>query len=188
MTVAAAILAAGASRRLGSPKQLVRHRGVPLVRAVVREVCAAGCDRVAVILGANATEVVPVLAGLAVELEVNTAWREGVASSIRRAVAWARSIGAHTLALATCDQALLTAAHLDALLALHARTGSIAASRYADRAGIPAVFGARDFTELAALRGDAGARALLETRRVATVDWDDGVHDVDTPEDVVRIA
>ena len=188
MTVAAAILAAGASTRLGTPKQLVKMRGVPLVRAITSEVCGSGVDRVAVILGANATEVMPVLHGLHVELELNTAWREGMASSIRRAIAWARSIGASTLVLATCDQAKLTSEHLDALLALHARTGSIAASRYAGGAGVPAVFGARDFAALAALRGDAGARALLATRKVMTVDWDDGELDVDTPADIVRIA
>jgi CTP:molybdopterin cytidylyltransferase MocA len=182
--IAAALLAAGASRRLSRPKQLLPCRGAPLVRAVASELSATCCDRVVVVLGAHAGVVAPALAGLPIALEVNVLWSEGIASSIRCAVAWALRAGCDRLALVACDQPRLRAAHVDALIALHRTCAGIVASRYAGVAGTPAVFGASDFPSLVALAGDSGARHLLASAR--TIDWPAGAYDVDTPEDVAR--
>jgi molybdenum cofactor cytidylyltransferase len=77
----------------------------------------------------------------------------------------------------------LTAAHVDALVAEHARTGRPVASGYAGIGGVPAVFGARELHALAALRGDVGARAILASAAAATVDWAAGAFDIDSPDD-----
>jgi CTP:molybdopterin cytidylyltransferase MocA len=180
MRVAAAILAAGASRRLGRPKQLLPYRDTTLLRAVAVEVCAAACDHVIVIVGAYASAVSANVAGLPLSVVRNIHWREGVASSIRRAISWAVRAEYDGLALIVCDQPRLTRAHLDRLIALHRVTGRPAASRYDGIVGVPAVFGAHEFAALATLTGDVGARRLLASSAVATIDWPDGIFDIDS--------
>ena len=169
MTVVAAILAAGESRRLGHPKQLVEIEGEALLRRTARIALAARVDRVAVVLGAYREQIAPVLAGLAVEVLDNAEWREGMASSIRAAVEWARA--ADHLLLLVGDQPRLTTAHLDALIERRALVGS----RYAGVVGVPALFPAASFTELAALRGDRGARGMITDG----IDWEPGAIDID---------
>jgi len=180
MIVAAAILAAGASSRLGRPKQLLPFRGTTLLRAVVREVCAASCDRVAVVLGAYAGSVAPELDGLPVASLANVLWTEGMASSIRCGVAWAVRSRCEALLVALCDQPRLTAAHLETLLQVYRRSPGPVASRYAGTLGAPAIFDRASFPALFALTGDAGASRLLAS--ATPVDWPDGALDVDTPE------
>src|SRR5262245_65310471 len=86
VAVHAVLLAAGGSRRLGRPKQLVRLEGLSLVRRAVDIVSAAQVDSVTVVLGAAADEVQRELAGVACRVAVvhNDAWERGMGSSIRR--------------------------------------------------------------------------------------------------------
>ena len=179
MSIGAAILAAGGSRRLGHPKQLLPFRGTTLLRAVAREVCAARCDRVAVVLGAHAGAVAPTIADLPIAPLSNVLWSEGIASSIRCAVAWAMQSALDALLLVVCDQPQLTAQHVDRLIAAHRATGRAVASRYSDVAGVPAIFGGADYPALCGLSGDIGARGLCAAS--AMIDWPEGAFDVDTP-------
>jgi len=172
---ALAILAAGASTRLGRRKQLVELDGEPLVRRAARLACASSCARVAVVLGAFIDDIRPALDGLPVDILGNADWREGMASSIRVAVRWAT--GASGLVLALCDQPALTTAHLDALIA----AGGLVGSAYASTVGVPAHFPADTFAQLALLTGDRGARDLLATAR--SIPFPDGDRDVDTEAD-----
>ncbi|HEY2365499.1 MAG TPA: NTP transferase domain-containing protein, partial [Polyangiaceae bacterium] len=87
--IAALVLAAGSSNRLGTPKQLVPIDGRPLVRHVVEAANASSCDAVAVILGAHAQRIEGAIGGLDVVMLPNARWIEGMASSIRVGVAWA---------------------------------------------------------------------------------------------------
>lgn len=169
MTTVAIILAAGASRRLGLPAQLVEIGGEPLVRRIA-QVALAACDRVAVIEGA-----VPLgepLAGVPVEVVRNSGWEEGIASSIRAGIRWASE--ADAAVLLTCDQHELSPSHLRALLAHR-----FAASRYDGELGIPAVFPRGSFPALLELEGDRGARPLLAC--ATPVDWPAGARDLDAP-------
>jgi CTP:molybdopterin cytidylyltransferase MocA len=178
--VAAAILAAGTSRRLGRPKQLLPFRGTTLLRAVAAEVCAAACDHVFVVVGAHATAVAQTVADLPVTIVLNAKWSEGIAASIRLATQRARDTRSDALALIACDQPQLSRMHVDRLIAMHRQTGQPAASGYAGLAGIPAVFGAREFAALASLIGDTGARHLLARSNAIAVEWPEGACDVDT--------
>lgn len=172
MSVALAVLAAGASTRMAPrKKQLVELDGEPLVRRAARLALASRAAHVAVVLGAYADDIAPALAGFAITRLDNPAWSEGMASSVHVATAWAASLdasaaaslSASALLLCVCDQPAVTTAHLDALIAAHlADPARTIGSAYAGAIGVPAVIPRARWPELLALRGDRGARALLE--------------------------
>jgi molybdenum cofactor cytidylyltransferase len=184
-----AVLAAGASTRLGRPKQLVYAgtRG-PLVRLAAGAVLESGCARVAVVVGAFRGAVVESLRGLAVEVVVAPDFTEGMAASIRAASAWAAGGGAEALLLTVCDQPQLDAAHLRSLLTASEGGTRLAASAYAETLGVPAVFPSGCFAALAALRGERGAAGILRSDpTVASVPWPAGAFDLDTPSDLAQL-
>lgn len=187
MSIAAVVLAAGPSRRFGRPKLLVPYEGTTLLDAVVARVCAAGCTRVGVVVGAHAAEIAHAIAARPVELIENAQWEEGIASSLRAAVAWARGTTCDGLLVCVGDQPFLTTEHL---LRLCSRfmTHRPVASRYRDASDIPAIFGRESFDSLDALRGDRGAREILLRQRAAVVEWPDGEVDIDQPSDLDRLS
>jgi molybdenum cofactor cytidylyltransferase len=181
MTTAAVIVAAGASARMGEPKQLVSLAGETLLERAVRVAREAGCSPVVMVLGAEAERVSSSCNLGDAVVAVNQRWREGMASSIRAGIEALRAgiagIGeVHGVVVMTCDQPAVTAEHLRALAA----TGEVTASEYAGRRGVPAYFPASSFVALQALTGDAGARELLRGARA--VELNGGELDVDTPE------
>ena len=184
--IAGVVLAAGGSARLGTAKQLVPLRGVPLVRRVARAALRAGLAPVAVVVGARDRDVARALEGLAVHVVRNALWREGIASSIRcgvRAVRTDRRVSG--VVLMVCDQPRLGAPVLRRLVAAHERhrEADAVASAYARTLGVPALFPRRRFPALSRLRGDRGAKDLLrrDRRSVVAVDWPAGAVDVDRP-------
>ncbi len=183
MSVACAVLAAGASRRLGYPKQLALHHGVPLVRRAALCAASSPASEIAVVVGAHGVQVSAAVSDLSLTVLDNPEWSEGLAASIRVAVAWAESRSCAGLLLVLCDQPRLTAKHLCHLIECFEQGGIAVASSYAGKNGVPAVFARADFGELSALKGDIGAGRLLnDGALVVDVDWPDGAFDVDTRE------
>jgi CTP:molybdopterin cytidylyltransferase MocA len=179
VSVAAVVLAAGASRRLGSPKQLEMLGGETLLKRAVRVAAEAGCSPVIVVLGADAESVLRAGLPEGVIPVMNDQWIEGMGASIRVGI---RACGAAVegAVVMACDQPAVTAGHLRRLMAGRV----VRASRYAGRNGVPAFFSRAHFDELAALTGDVGARALLSSAE--TVDLESGELDVDTMGDLGR--
>jgi molybdenum cofactor cytidylyltransferase len=167
LKVAAVVLAAGASTRLGEAKQLAEVGGERLLQRVV-------------VLGARAEAVRAACALDGASVVVNESWSEGMASSVRTGVA-AAGDDLDGWVLMTCDQPAVTAEHLRALIAAAAET---VASRYGGKLGVPAFFPAARRGELMALRGDAGARGLLKGAR--EVELAGGELDVDTAESLAE--
>lgn len=186
--IVCAVLAAGGSTRLGTPKQLLEVDGVPLVRRAVDAVSAIGCSAVSVVLGAAADLVAAALDGLSVTRLANPDWTRGLSSSLRVAVDWADATGADALLISVCDQPYLHAAHLARLCDAYRSTHGKVASGYASVRGVPAVFDRRDYAALRALRGDRGAGCLLSADDVTVIGWPEGQVDLDTCEDVVRFT
>ena len=191
--VAAVVLAAGASRRLGRPKQLVPFRGEPLVRRAAYAALGAGADPVVTVIRSGDDAVAAILSELPVELVENADAASGMASSVRSGVAHLRSsvpdLGA--VLLLTCDQPLVDAAYLESLLHAWRRTGRpIVASEYGGLPGVPVVMSAELVDELLAVEGDTGARDVVrrDPERVATVPFPGGEVDVDTALDLERLG
>jgi molybdenum cofactor cytidylyltransferase len=186
----AIVLAAGASTRFGSAKQLARVGGRSLLHtAVARAVEVAG-TAVTVVLGARAAELTPLLAHSQASVIINRDWREGMASSIRAGVARLPSSCTGVL-LTLVDQAAVTTEDLQRLLgAWRRQPEQIAAARYVNTTGVPAIFPRSTFSELLALRGDVGARVLLNRNPggVVRVPMARAAIDIDTPEDLLKMG
>lgn len=185
------VLAAGGSSRMGRPKQLLDVDGEPLVRHAARVALDAGSGRVLVVLGAEAERVRAAIEDLDLAIVVNPDWREGLASSLRAGVAEVERIApdARGLIVLPADQPRMPALHLRRIDEAQRRSSAtVVASDYGDHRGPPAYFGHRHFAALKALRGDAGARELLQVDGVETVAAPAGSDlDLDRPADLLRL-
>ncbi len=189
--IAAVILAAGASSRFGSPKALLEFEGRTLLSRAVRCALDGGCDPVVLVLGSGARRCRDEAAGEPVQVVVNSDWGEGMGSSIRAGIsALAGRTGIRGALLLTCDQPLLTSSLVaDMRIAFEGFAAdsprSAVVCGYAGTRGIPALFGALLFASLERLRGDRGAKSVLEhdADEVRVIDWPDGAVDIDRPED-----
>ena len=179
------IPAAGASTRFGSPKQLARVRDRAMLATVVDRALESGHGPIAVVLGAHANEIMPMLQDKPVTVVINDAWREGLSSSIRVGV---RSLlGSPGILIWLGDQLAVTVADLRRLIAAWDDDRSrVAASRYDGTVGVPAILPSSEYADLLALRGDRGARHLLRSRSGHTtiVDMANAAIDIDAPMDL----
>lgn len=185
----AVVLAAGASTRFGSPKQLVRVAGRPLLHTAVTRAAEVTGNALIVVLGAGAGQLAPLLKHSPGSIVVNHNWREGIASSIRTAVSRLPPTCAGVMLL-LADQAGVSADDLKRLAGTWRKQPQyIAAALYGGVCGAPAIFPRNTFRELAQLRGDAGAWPLLRRNpdRIVRVPMPSAALDVDTPEDLLAI-
>ena len=183
MTIPAVLLAAGASRRLGRPKQLVALEGETLLRRAARA-ALAGCAPVLVVVGSRATDMAANLEGLPVTVVENPGWEEGMASSIRAGIR-ALPAGAAGVLFLVCDQLAVDGALVTRLLEVQGgHPDAVVACGYAGTRGTPSIFPARCFPALLELQGDQGARGLLRGEGVVVVPFPEGDADVDCPEDL----
>jgi len=189
MPVAAIIVAAGASTRLGQPKQLVKINGESLLQRAIRCVQQAGASPVFVVLGSDRELIRNAIDFGAVSIVVSENWEEGMASSIRAGVQAAA--GSEGLLLMTCDQPRVTAEHVRAMIeTFEGRPEPVlVASTYAGVRGTPVIFPREAEGTLLALRGDTGARSLLQHPHwpVISLSLEGGEIDIDCPDDLKSI-
>lgn len=184
--IAAVVLAAGESSRMGLPKQNLRLRGVPMLQAVLDTIRGTMVDRVVVVLGAHEPEVRKGVDFRGVRVVVNMAHREGMSASIRAGLAEVPNAEAALIVLG--DQPLLDPRTVDALIRAYRSSGSpIVVPVYEGRRGNPVLFDSRLFREVMAVTGDVGAKAVVRAhpREVLEVPVGDQgvVVDIDLPAD-----
>lgn len=189
--IAAIVLAAGSSSRLGKPKQLLRFGGTTLLRRTINAALGAGCDPVVVVLGSNETEVREEIAQLPVVATANAAWVEGIGTSIRAGVARASEHDeVSAVVLLVCDQPFISADVVRILIGLRASAHKpIAAAQYDATIGVPALFDRSIFQELLGLPDADGAKRVIlsDPERVALCPFPGGAIDIDTAGDYERL-
>jgi molybdenum cofactor cytidylyltransferase len=161
--VVAVVLAAGFSTRLGTPKQDIVFEHETLLERATRLARSVADDVIVV------------------TRELNPDAAEGIASSIRAGVRLAAPNARILIML--CDQPRITIGHLRDLVSIDV---PIVATGYAGIAGVPAVFAPEFASELLALRGDRGARVVIEAHRgvARVVTFEDAAVDIDTTDDL----
>ena len=192
-SVAAVVLAAGPSTRMGQPKQLLEFRGEILLKRAALSALEAGCRPVVVVTGAYADISRKALRGIDVIEARNEQWKLGIGSSVRAGVEAVieAAPGVDAVVLMLCDQPFATREVIARLIKSRHETGrAIIASSYAESYGAPALFSREHFVELSALSADVGAKHIIQKHlaRVHIVPFPEGKIDIDTPEDFAQLS
>ncbi|MES1213909.1 MAG: nucleotidyltransferase family protein [Bacteroidota bacterium] len=182
------LLAAGASMRMGSPKQLLRYKGKSFLQNMISAAINASLQPVIVVTGANASAITNELKEENVQVVNNSDWKEGIASSIRCGIDHVQKQypTCDGVIITVCDQPHITPALLKQLIAKQLTSGKpIAASAYENTTGTPAIFHKSFFPELLSLKGDKGAAKIIRQHAdaIGTIEFPMGRFDIDTPED-----
>jgi molybdenum cofactor cytidylyltransferase len=187
--IAAVMLAAGLARRMGRQKLLLQLQGKPVVRWSVEHI-VSHVEDVVVVTGPDDTAIRQALEDLAVRFVVNPRPQDGQGTSIAAGIGALKPWTTAAL-IALGDQPRMPATVVPALLDALRRSGkAIVAPVYQGVQGTPVVFSSEVFGELRALKGDAGARAVVKENpeRVELVAFDLAMPpDVDTPEDYAKL-
>ena len=182
------LLAAGASSRLGSPKQLLEYHGKTLLQHSLDVAIDSGNQPVVVVLGSGAADIKKKLDARTANIVVNMKWQEGMASSLRFGVQSLLTIdpSMEALILMVCDQPFVSTSLLENLVRAHTETGKpIVSCSYGNTFGPPALFNNSLFDELLQLKGDTGARSVIKKHvaEVEVVSFPEGNLDIDTDND-----
>jgi molybdenum cofactor cytidylyltransferase len=185
-TIGLIILAAGASTRMGTPKQLLPFQGRSLLRYIAEEAISSCCDPVVVVLGSQPDQMKPEIDRLAVHMIENQQWATGMSTSIAAGVTALTTIDPDldAVVIVLCDQPFVSTELLNRLVESYRATQSlIVASAYADTLGVPALFDRSLFPELMTMSTNAGAKSLIEkyAGTVCELPFPDGAIDLDTP-------
>ena len=182
------LLAAGASARLGKPKQLLLYQGKTLLQHGIQEAVATGAKPIIAVLGANADFLIKETVNQSIEVILNNNWNEGMASSIRCGInhLLETAPGTDAAIIMVCDQPYVTTQLLKDLVKMYQETRKpIVASSYYNNQGTPALFDKTIFAALLELKGDVGAKRIMKANPdlVALVNFPLGNIDIDTIED-----
>jgi molybdenum cofactor cytidylyltransferase len=195
LPVGLVILAAGASTRLGRPKQLLMYERSSLLRRAAQTALASVCNPILVVVGAYATQLMDEVSDLPVQVIINPYWKKGMSSSIRTGIE-ALQAGAppdrraEAAVIMLCDQPFVTSQIINELVMAYRATGQpIIASEYGGTLGAPALFKNALFPDLRALKEAEGAKKVIERHagEVFRIPFAQGAIDIDTPADYAQL-
>jgi molybdenum cofactor cytidylyltransferase len=190
--VAAIVLAAGMSRRMGTPKQLLRLGGKSLLEHTLSSVRGSGVDEIVLVLGASADEVRRQLATDGLRVVVNPDFQQGMGTSLRTGLA-AVSASMRGALIVLADQPFVRSSTLDQMIAYREKhTPQILIPLYRGFRGNPVLLDRSVFPELMNLTGDIGCRAIFgshtESIHKLAVDDPGILLDIDSAEDWERLS
>lgn len=186
------LLAAGASTRLGKPKQELLFEGQTLLQRATQAAVDSVCSPVVLVLSPNSDISLPESEDTAVITVQNQEWEEGMASSIRCGLNKLLAVEPDITSciFMVCDQPYANQALLNKLVQVKNESGkSIVACGYKDTLGTPVLFDKTFFPELLALKGQEGAKKVIfkQNDAVASVTFSLGAIDIDTAEDYTKL-
>ncbi len=191
--IAAVVLAAGRSTRMGPRNKLLEDLGgVPMVRHAVLTALASRARPVLVVTGHQQAEVAAALSGLDVQLTHNPHYAEGLSTSLAAGIA-ALPPNLDGALIALGDMPGVRPEHLDRLIASFApKEGrAICIAMHEGKRGNPVLFAAAFFPELTAIAGDTGARHIIGQHQELIAEIEIGspavLMDVDTPEALAKL-
>jgi len=182
-SVSVLIPAAGASRRLGQPKQLVLYKGKPLIQRAIESAETLAPREIIVVTGADADSVLSVAQKTSAQCVHNPDWASGMGNSIATGANMADQASNGLLVL-LCDQWGIRARDLQLLARTWlSDTGRIVCATTEGRLGPPVIFPSTCFASLRVLQGDHGAHSVLEANPdlLTTVPMNHAATDLDTP-------
>lgn len=168
--VAIVILAAGMSRRLGRPKQVLPLAGEPIVAHVGRLAHASKAARVMAVVGGAREETMAALNDIVDEIIINDEYEQGQGTSIAAGVRYLQSTShmlgsCEAIVFLLGDQPGVDPSVINGVIEAWEDGARIAMARYTDRAGHPVLFDRVYWKELAQLTGDVGGRAVIDKHR-----------------------
>lgn len=190
--IAIIILAAGASTRMGTPKQLLFYQGRTLLRQITEVAIASVCKPAIVVLGSNADKMRAEINSLPIVVVENLQWSVGMSASINSGMEVLRTLGNNleAVVLTVCDQPLISPQIINQLVeTYHFTKKPIIACEYANTLGVPALFDHTLFSELTALQGTQGAKQIIynHIHQVIPISFPQGAIDIDTPENYQQL-
>lgn len=183
------ILAAGASRRLGQPKQLVKFKGETLIRRMANEAVSAQIGGVTVVTGNKREVIEKEITDLEVNIFYNEEWEEGIGASIRNGLenVLSRNPNTNAILITMVDQPFVNAAHLQKLAkAYDPSRPMIIASAYRGTFGVPVLVDNFYFDMLKGLKGDEGGKKIFVNylKNIVEIPFIEGSIDIDEQEDL----
>jgi molybdenum cofactor cytidylyltransferase len=190
--IAAILLAAGKSARMGTNKMLSDFKGTPMVRATATQILKSAVDELVVVTGNQQADVSAALAGLKLRTVYNEHFAEGLSTSLRCGIeAVADTVDAVIVCLG--DMPLIEPQLVDRLIAAFNPTEyrTIIVPTHMGQFGNPVLWGREHFVKLMALEGDRGARSLIEKLKSEAVEIESTsdaiLRDADTPEQLKEL-
>lgn len=184
------ILAAGISKRMKGCKQLLPWKNTTLIDHAIGQARKSKADRVYVVLGAHKEQVMQETDKHPVAVVVNPNWMNGMGESISHAVARIieDKVKFQAVLIALVDQPLVEYTHYNRLINEYLETGCLVATQYNDSIGVPALFPSEFFQNLLDLKGDKGAKSIIQDHDNNTVliTENKAAIDLDTPEEYQR--
>lgn len=186
-SVGVIILAAGASRRMGSPKQLLEIDDQTLIERAITITQALTNQETVVVLGANAEKIIPFIPTLpALDFIINENWEQGMGTTLKAGLAFllSKEMDLSAVIVMVCDQPYLSTSKLQELIDTYQKTeANIVATTYNHLKGVPALFSKDLFSQLLDLDKDEGARKIIKRYegKVEVIDFPKGIYDLDTP-------
>ena len=180
------LLAAGASRRMGTPKQLLAWNGITLIEHQIQTLLKTG-QKVYVVLGANVSEILPFIKSYNVTPIIFKKWNSGMGNSIAFSIAYLQKNNnfLQGVLITLVDQPLISVSHYNSLLKKFNPNLEQIVFSVSDKGweGVPAIFHKSHFQELKNLKGEKGGKNIIKSldKTVVKVTTSNLLTDIDTP-------
>ncbi len=187
MKIAAMILAAGESKRMGEPKLLLPFGKKTIIETVIDSVIKSGVDEILVVLGSSAEKIEKKIKDFPLRKTVNPDYKQGMLSSVQ----WGFKVLSDEIqGVLVClgDQPSISAVVIDKVIDAYKQTGKgIVVPTYKRRRGHPVLIGIKYLEEIKNLSPDVGLRGVVynhpEDTHEVEVDTVSILRDIDNPDD-----